>query len=72
MIVTPEELNNTDLFVFKEILVFESVFYKIISIIPLLFEIVLHLHQFQIKGDLILHTIIIGGTSMIEAGIDGL
>ena len=38
----------------------------------MLFELVLGLHQLQMKGGLILDVIHIVGTKMIEAGIDGL
>ena len=66
------ELNNAKLFVFTENLVFESMFYKGTLKITLFFGIVLHFHQVQMKGELILHIIHIVGTHMIEAGIDGL
>ena len=44
-------------------------FYKVISNIPLLFEILLILYQVQIKGGIILHIAHIGGAQMIEVGI---
>ena len=53
-------------------MMFESVHYKGTLKSPLLFEIVLRLHQFQMKGDLILYVIHILGTRIIEAGIDGI
>ena len=65
-------LKGVELFVFTGKLVFESECYKGTSKIPLLFEIVLRLHQVQMRGDLILHVIYIAVTRMIEAGIDGL
>ena len=37
-----------------------------------MFELVLMLHQVQMRGELILHVIHIVGTGMIESGIDGL
>ena len=49
----------------------KSVFYKETSKIPLLFELVLRLHQVQMRGELILHVIHIKGTIIIEAGIYG-
>ena len=61
-----------ELFVFVENLVLESVLYKGNSNIPLLFEILLYLHQVQMKGELILHVVHIVGTRMIDPGIDGL
>ena len=58
--------------VFTDNIVFESVYYKGESKIPLLFDIVLLLQQVQIRGYLILHAVNIFGTRMVEAGIDGL
>ena len=57
---------------FTDNLVFEKVFYKGISKIPFLFELVLKLHQFHMRGELIFHVIQVVVTQMIEAGIDGL
>ena len=51
---------------------FEIFFYKETSESPLLFGIVLRLHQVHMRGELILHVIHIVGTRMIEAGIDGI
>ena len=64
------ELKGVELLVFTDNLVFESVFYKEKSKSPLLFEIVLLLHQVNMRGELILHIIHITGTRMIEARID--
>ena len=50
-------------------LAFESLFYKGKSKIPLLFELVLRLHQVQIRGEFIFHVINILGTRIIEAGM---
>ena len=50
-------LKNVDLVVFTKDLVFESVFYKGTSNRPLLFEIVLCLHQVQMEGELIFHIV---------------
>ena len=44
------DLKNMDVFFFTENLVLESVFYKGTSNSPLLFELVLCMHQVQIKG----------------------
>ena len=66
------EAEERGAFVSNGNLFFESVFYKGTSKIPLLFEFVLHLHQVQIKRELIPHVVHIAGTSMIESGIDGL
>ena len=43
------EIQDVELFVFTDNLVFESVFYKGKSRIPLMFELVLRLHQVQIR-----------------------
>ena len=53
-------------------MVFDSIYYKGSLKSPLVFEVVLRLHQVQIKGHLILHVIHVTGTSMVEAGIGGL
>ena len=39
------ELKGVELFVFTDNLLFESVFYELTSKIPLLFDLVLRLHQ---------------------------
>ena len=59
-----------ELFVFIYNLVFKSVFYNGMSKIPFLFELVLRLHQIQMRGDLILNLVHIAGTRIIETGID--
>ena len=64
--------KNTEIFVLTDNLVLDVVIYKGTSKTPLLFEIFLHLHQVQMKVDLILHIIHIAGTRMIHAEIDGL
>ena len=66
------ELQVLKLFVFIDNLVFDIVFYKGTSKIPLLFKLVIRLHQVYIRGDSILHVFHITETRMIEAGIDGL
>ena len=66
------ELNDTELFLFTENWVSESVFYKGTSRSTLLIETVLKLHGIQMEGILILHVVPIAGTRMIEVGIDGL
>ena len=48
---------------------FDSIFYKEILKISFLFELVLRLHQVQMRGELILYVIHILGTRLIEAGI---
>ena len=60
-----EELKGVKLFVSIDNLVFERVLCKGKSKTPLLFEIVLRLHQLHIVWDLILHVIIIAGTQTI-------
>ena len=61
-----------ELFVFTNNLLFESVFYKGTSKSLLLFELVIRLHQVQIKGELILHILHIEGKRVEKSGIDGL
>ena len=70
--MTDEELNNTELFLFTENLVFESMFYKGTSKSPLLLYIFLRLHQVQMREYLILQIIHTEVTQMIEAGTNGL
>ena len=64
------ELQDLELFSFTDILLFMSVFYKRTSKNPLMFRIVLRLHQVQIRGYFILHVVHITGTRIIVAGID--
>ena len=66
--MTSLELKDVELFFFTDILVFESVFYEGGSKIPLLLEIVLRLHQGQMRRYLIFHVVHIAGTIIIEAG----
>ena len=61
-----------ELFLFTDNLVFEIVFYKGTSKTPLLFEIVLRLHQIKMRGYLILHLVHIPGMIMIELDIYGI
>ena len=70
--VSSGELQDVELFVFANNMVFESVYYKGTLNSPLLFDIVLRLHRVQMKGGLILNVIHIAGKRIIEAGIDGL
>ena len=66
------ELKGMELFVFTDNLVFESVLYKGTSKTPLMFELILRLHQVHMRAELTLHVIHISGTRIIEAGIDGI
>ena len=66
------ELKKVEIFSFTKTLFFESVSYKGTSKISLLFEILLRLHQVQVKVELILHIVHITGTRMTEAGMDGI
>ena len=59
------ELKGVELFVFTDNLVFESVLYKGKLKRSFLFELVLRLHQVQMRGELVLHVIHIAGTRMI-------
>ena len=63
------ELQDVEMFVFTNNLVFKIFNYKEMLKSSLLFEIVSCMHQFQMKGDLILHVVNIAGTRMIESGI---
>ena len=66
------ELQDVKFFVFTYNMVFESVYCKGAPRTPLLFEIVLRLHQVQMRGDLIFYVVHIVGTRMIEVGINEL
>ena len=61
-----------ELFLSTDNLVFESVFYKGDSEITFLFEIVLRLHQVQMRELFILHVVNTVGTRIIEAVIGGI
>ena len=63
---------ETELFVFTDNCVFESVFYKGKLKSTMFFETVLQLHELTVEGVLIMHVVHISGTRMIEAGIDDL
>ena len=54
-----------ELFVFTNNLVFESVVYMGKSKIPFLFELVIRLHQVQMRGDFILSVVHISVTIII-------
>ena len=58
-------MENVEIFKLIENLVFKSVFYKGTSNIPLLFELVIRLHQVQMKGELILKVLHIARTRMV-------
>ena len=60
--VASGELKGVEFFVLTDNLVFESLFCKETSKSPLLFELVLGLHQVHIRGELALHVIQIAGT----------
>ena len=64
-----EELQDVELFVFTDNMVFKTVFYKETSKIPFLFGLVLRLHQVQMRGYLTLHVVHTTVTRMIEAVI---
>ena len=66
------ELQDVELFLSIDNLVFESVFFKGDSEITLLFELVLKLHQVQMRELFILHVVNTMGTRIIEAVIDGI
>ena len=59
------ELQSVELFILTKNMVFESVYKNGTSKIPLLFGIVLRLHQVKMKGDLILYVTHIAGKRMI-------
>ena len=65
-------MSETELFVFTDNCVFESVFYKVKSNSNMLFETVLQIHEIPVEGGLIMHVVHISGKRMIEAGIDDL
>ena len=70
--VAIREMQDVEPFVFTDHMVFERVFYKGTSKTPFLFELVIRLHQVQMRGDLILHVVHITVTIIIEAGIYGI
>ena len=70
--MTRADLKDVEFFVFMDNMVLESVFSKRTSKIPSLFEIVLRLHQENIRGELIFYVVHIVGTRMVEEGIDSI
>ena len=61
-----------ELFVLTDNMLFESVFYRGKSKIPLLFELILRLHQVQMRGYFTLNVVHIAVTRTIEAKINGI
>ena len=70
-IVPAGELQGVKLFVLTENFVFESVFNNVTSKRSLLFEIVLMLYQFNMKGELVLQIVNILQTWINEVRING-
>ena len=65
-------MKDLELFIFNKNLVFETVYYKGMLKILLLFEVFLCLYQFQMKGWFIIHVVNIAGNRIIEDGINGI
>ena len=59
-----------ELFVLTDNLVFKSLLYNGASKILLLLEIIIRLHQVQMRGYFILRVVHIAGNTIIKAGID--
>ena len=66
------ELQDVQLFVFTENMIFQSEFYKETLRIPFLFEIFLRLNQIHIQGELVVCVFCISEIIIIEAVIYGL
>jgi hypothetical protein len=65
-------VRGTELFIFTDNFVTESVFYKGAATSPLLHSLVQRLRMLQLHGGLFIHVIWVAGTRMIEQGTDGL
>ena len=65
-------IRGTELFVFTDNFVTESVFYKGAASSPYLHKLVERLRMLQLYSGLIVHVLWIAGTRMIEQGTDGL
>ena len=65
-------VRGTELFVFTDNFVTESVFYKGAASSPFLHNLVERLKMVQLHGGLFVHVLWISGTRMIEQGTDGL
>ena len=61
-----------EMFVFKDNMMLESVFYKGMQTISLLLELVIRLHQLQMRGYFTLNVVHIAVTRTIEAKINGI
>ena len=67
-----EVSKGTEVFIFTDNFVFESIFYKGSSTLPRLHEVVVELRKLEMSGDFIVHVVWIAGTRMITQGSDGL
>jgi hypothetical protein len=65
-------VRGTELFIFTDNFVTESVFYKGAATSPFLHSLVERLKMLQLYGGLFIHVLWIAGTRMIEQGTDGL
>ena len=69
--VKSDLLSGTKMFIFTDIIVVESCFYKGISYSRTLFDLVLRLRKAETRTGMKLHVIHVAGTRMIHQGTDG-
>ena len=60
---------ETDIFVFAENFVFNSVWYNGTLETPKLFEVILDLQKVQMRGQLLIYVFNVEGTTILESGI---
>ena len=71
-LVKEKELCEAELFVLTDNTTVEYTYYKGNSTSPKLFELIVRLHKLAFGRGIVIHTIHMPGTRMIECGVDGL
>lgn len=72
VLLADETLKHAEVFMFTDNSTSEAAFFKGTSKSPLLFDLVLRLHDLQIKHEVVLHVVHVSGRRMIAQGTDGL
>jgi hypothetical protein len=70
-LVEDRTLEGCEVFIFTDNLTAEPAFFKGNSLSEHLYDLMLHLRELEMKGNLILHMIHVAGTHMHEEGADG-
>ena len=66
------KLKGAEIFLLKNNLVLDNVFYKGTSSSRTLFELILRLRKVKLEGNMRLHIIYLAGTKMVVSGVDAL